>query len=385
MGGPVFLIPLYQPRGLCVVRGRGQYVWDESGRRYLDFHTGHGAAFLGHGNPVVVAEIRRQLEEIAVLTPAFDTPARRRALRALSEIAPEGLSAAYLLNSGSEAVEMALKIAKAYTGRRKILAFRGAFHGRTIGALSVTWNPRYREPFGQLLPDVVFAPFNDVSSADLVDEETAAVIVEPVQGEAGVVPASRDFLVELEKSCRSSGALLIVDEVQCGFGRTGRLWAFAEGGIAPDVLIAGKSLGGGFPVSVVMVRPKLVEGLPEGWHGSTFGGNPLACAAVSAGVRVYREEGVAARAAEAGKLFRDLLDELLSGIKAVREVRVKGLMIGVELRFRPGRVLRCLQEKGLLALKAGATTVRFLPPYLVTREDVEWSVSVLRDCIVGEA
>ncbi len=375
------IIRLYPARGLEIIRGSAQYVWDSRGAKYLDFHTGHGVAFLGHNNPLVVGEIKKQLDEIIVLSPAFDTPARRKALEAIGSIIPPGLDAVYLLNSGAEAVEMALKIARLYTGKEKIVSFKGGFHGRTAGALSVTWNPRYRAALGLEIPGVVFGEINNAESLDLINDDTAAVIIEPVQGEAGIIPVEPWFLKSLEKACRKNKCLLLIDEIQSGFGRTGRLWAYLESGVEPDILLAGKSIGGGIPVSVVMTKKKYVEELPSGWHGSTYGFNPLASIAVYAGIKAYHEDDAEKKARERGKEIHDVLTDKLRNNALVRDIRVRGLMIGVELRKTPGRALRCLQEHRVLALKAGATTVRFLPPYMISSNDIDWSVSALRDCL----
>jgi acetylornithine/LysW-gamma-L-lysine aminotransferase len=303
------------------------------------------------------------------------------ALEKLSKIAPRGLDTVAFTNSGAEAVETALKMAWAYTGRRRIVAFRGGFHGRTVGALSVTWSPAYRRGF-PLLGDVRFAEYNSPEAVEeAVDESVAAVIVEPVLGEGGVVPASREFMRAVEEAARRSGALLIVDEVQTGFGRCGRVWCHELYGVKPDILVAGKALGGGFPVAAVFAGWDVARSLPGGRHGSTFGGNPLALAAVSAAVDVLLGDSVPSRAEAAGRLLLSRLREQLEGVRAVRSVRGVGLMAGVELRFPPGRVLECLQSTGVLALKAGATVVRLLPPYMVTPGDVEVLAGAVRSCI----
>ncbi|MCE4601991.1 MAG: aspartate aminotransferase family protein [Desulfurococcales archaeon] len=377
----VELARFYASRGLKISRASMQYVWDVDGVRYLDLHTGHGAAFLGHGNPRIVKRVYRQWMEIGVCTPQFECNIQAEASRLLSSILPEGWSV-FFQNSGAEAVEAALKAAWLYTGRVRVAAFKGSFHGRTLAALSVTWNPKYRSGL-PALEMVDFLPFNNVSGLDAIGDEHAAVIVEPVQGEGGVVPASIDFLREVAKAARRAGALLILDEIQAGFGRTGYTWAYQRAGIEPDILVAGKSIGGGFPVSMVAARKDIVEAL-KGRHGSTHGGNPLALAAVAGGVEVLTSEDVPAKAMVRGKELMELLAGIES-LRGVRHVRGLGLMAGVELRRNPGPVLRCLQERRILAIKAGITVVRLLPPYMVTPEDLGVAVDGLRECIRREA
>jgi len=374
----VSLISFYGFRGLKLVRGEGQYVWDSEGKRYLDAHTGHGAAFLGHRPPKVIEAIQEQMNSIMVVTPSFVSESMERCLSSLGKILPEGLNHVYFQNSGTEAVELALKLAFKATGRKGVVAFMGSFHGRTLGSLSVTWNPKYRK--GYPLIDVRFGRFNDPSSADLIDEEVAAAIVEPIQGESGVRPSTSEFLGTLRKACDEHGSVLIFDEVQSGFGRTGEVWAHWTRGVEPDIMTAGKSMGGGFPVSMVAAKEWVIESLKGGEHGSTHGGNPLACAAVYGGVSTLLEDNVPSRAAKMG-------EELIKGLRDVesrliRDVRGEGLMIGVELRADVGPVLRRLQQRGILALRAGRTVLRLLPPYLITEEDVRRIVEEVESALI---
>ncbi|MEM4957714.1 MAG: aspartate aminotransferase family protein [Acidilobaceae archaeon] len=379
-------LSFFEPRDLEIARARGQYVWDREGNMYLDFHTGHGVAFLGHLHPRVVKELKEQLEVVATATPSFAVRVREEMLEELEKILPKHLTSVTLLNSGAEAVEFALKLARRATGRKKLVGFTNSFHGRTLGALSVTGNPRYRAPFEPLLPAVEILRFNSVDDLEKIDGETAGVIVELIQGEGGVVPASPDFVKALVEKARSKGALVMIDEVQTGFGRTGRIWASEIYGIEPDVLIAGKAIGGGFPVSMVALTEEAASKISPGDHGSTYGGNPLACAAVKASTRVLLEERVPERAGRAGRELVVRLAESLRGEELVRAIRGVGLMVGVELRVPPARVLRCMQEKWrVLALRAGSTVVRFLPPYMITDEDIEWGVGALARCLDEEA
>ncbi|AAY80131.1 [LysW]-aminoadipate semialdehyde/glutamate semialdehyde transaminase [Sulfolobus acidocaldarius] len=373
------LIQLYGDRGLTIVKGEAQYVWDIEGRRYLDFHTGIGVAFLGHRNPIILEYLKNQLENISILSTSFSTPIKDEMLQALDKVKPDKMDNAMLLNSGTEAVEAALKTARKITGRKKIIAFKNAFHGRTAGSLSVTWNKKYREPFEPLVGPVEFLTFNNIEDLSKIDNETAAVIVEPIQGESGVIPANIEFMKALKEKTENTGSLLIFDEIQTGFGRTGKLWAYKHYNIVPDILTAGKAIGGGFPVSVVFLPDHIANKLEEGDHGSTYGGNPMAMAAVTAACKVIEKENVVEQANQKGQQFSNILVKNLADLKVVREVRGKGLMIGIDIRFQPGQVLKYLQEKGILAVKAGSTVIRFLPSYLITYENMEEASNVLRE------
>jgi acetylornithine/LysW-gamma-L-lysine aminotransferase len=378
MGEKMKLIQLYGDRGLKIVKGEGQYVWDEYGRRYIDMHTGIGVAFLGHRNETVIHYLNRQMNEIITLSNSFSTPIRDEMLDALDKVKPSTMDNVILLNSGTEAVETALKTARKITGRKKIVAFKNAFHGRTSGALSVTWNKRYREPFEPLVSPVEFLNFNDINDLSKIDNNTAAVIVEPVQGESGVIPAKEEFMKALRETTEKVGALLIVDEVQAGFGRTGKIWAYQHYGITPDLVTAGKAIGGGFPVSALFLPDWIANKLEEGDHGSTYGGNPMAMAAVTAASKVLHEEKVHEQAHHKGELFMKILRDKLGDLKSVREIRGKGLMIGIDTRFPPSITLKVAQESGVLVLKAGATVIRLLPPYVITQEDMEEAANAIR-------
>lgn len=372
------MLKFYQDRGLNIVKGKDQYVWDSQGNKYLDLHAGHGVAFLGHNNRTIIEYLKKQMEEIITLTPAFDTPIREEMLKELDTIKPENLDNVFLLNSGSEAIELSIKISRKITKRKKIIAFKNSFHGRTMGALAVTWNKKYREPFEPLIEPVEFLEYNNLDSLKKISDDVAAVIVEPVQGEGGVIPAKKEFMKSLREITEKTGSLLIIDEVQTGFGRTGKIWAYQHFDIKPDILTAGKAIGGGFPVSAVFLPDWIGEKLEEGDHGSTYGGNPLAAAAVTAACKVLKSENVPEQAREKGELFIKMLKEKLEDFKSVREIRGLGLMIGIDLRFNPLTTIKILQDEKVLSLKAGLTVVRFLPPYLITQYDMEWASNAAR-------
>lgn len=372
----------YEDRGLEIAYAEGQYLWDVNGNRYLDMHTGHGVAFLGHRNPHIVNALIEQLNKIHTLSTSFRVKIRDEMLDVLSKIVPEKFEYVYLLNSGSEIVDFSLKAARKATGRKKIVYFTNSFHGRTFGALSVTSNAKYRKGVEPLLVDVVQAKFNDVEGLEkVIDNETAAVIVELIQGEGGINIASKEFAREVRRRTLETGSILIVDEIQSGFGRTGSTWAFEQYNIVPDILLAGKAIGGGFPVSVAFLSSDITSKLESGTHGSTYGGNPLACAAVKAATEVLIRDSVPLKAAEKGSQLIDMLRKKLNGYRIVREVRGSGLMIGIDLRIEPTKIIKCLQSNGLLALKAGVTVLRLLPPYVINGDDIAYAVNSIGRCI----
>ncbi|MEM0444620.1 MAG: aspartate aminotransferase family protein [Nitrososphaerota archaeon] len=376
------LLKFSAPRGLRIARAEGQYVWDTSGRRYIDFHTGHGAAFLGHRNKYVVARLREQLETLTSMPPVFDHAILDEALKSLDRILPSHLRNVFFMNSGSEAVELALKLTRKRSGRKFFASFMGGFHGRTMAALGVTHNPRYRQGFDPFPGETLFLPFNRPDLLQGLNDSISAVIVEPVQGEAGVHPATREFMRAVEERCREVGAYLVVDEVQAGFGRAGYVWSHLELGVRPDVMVAGKSVGGGFPVSFVAVSNEIAERVEEGEHGSTHGGNPLALAALVGGIEALEKEDVPGKARHMGEILASQLSEVVGEYEGVvRELRHKGLMIGLELRQRVAPIISQLQERGLLALRSGSIVLRFLPPYLITEQDIESGVSILREAL----
>lgn len=374
----VELIRFYGFRRIKVVDAKGQYVWDDSGKRYLDMHTGHGVAFLGHKNPHVVEGIKRQLDKFITLSTSFDSEILHEALRSLEKILPNGFDSVAFFNSGTEAVEFALKVAKKYRRGGKIIAIQGSFHGRTMGSLSVTWNRKYREPFEPLIPNVDFVKFNDATDVDsVISEGASCVILEPIQGESGVRIPSKEYLQAVCKRAKEVGALVIVDEIQTGFGRTGRTWAYQYYGIEPDILLIGKSIAGGIPVGIAALGRGVGDLLEQGEHGSTFGGNPLALAGVNASVELYVRESIDRVAKEKGERFISALREELGDNKLVREVRGMGLMVAVELRILPQKAIELCQDSGLLVLKGGASAIRFLPPYLITDDDIEEAVKIV--------
>lgn len=359
----------FSKRPLNLVAGEGASIWDETGAEYIDCVAGQGVALLGHGNLEVAGALAQQAGRLATCSEGFFNPVRGQYLKRLAQLMPETLKRFYLCNSGTEAVEAALKIARLVTGRTRFVAARRGFHGRTMGALSATWQPRYREAFEPLVPGFSHVPFNDVRALqEAVDGETAAIILEPIQGEGGVYPATREFLQEARELASRRGALLILDEIQTGFGRTGSWFAMMEYGVLPDLLCLAKGMGGGLPMGAVAIAEQVGELEPRS-HGSTAGGNPLACAAALATLEVLERDNLPQRAAQMGEYFFSLLQK--EELPGVVEIRGKGLMVGVQLRRRVAPVLQALQEQGVLALAAGNVTVRFLPPLVISAGQLE--------------
>ncbi|GAB6947652.1 aspartate aminotransferase family protein [Vulcanisaeta sp. JCM 16161] len=377
-----YLARYYSKKPVNIVRGYMQYVWDSSNNKYLDMHTGFGVAFLGHRNPRVIDAIKEQLDKIITVPLTFYNEVRAEFIREFMKVVPSSFGKVFLQNSGTEAVEVALKIARKISKKAEFLAFLNSFHGRTMGSLSVTGNEKYRKAFEPMPYRVRFAPFNAVDQVDkLVTEDLAAVIVEPIQGEGGVNPAKPEFLRALRQVTRERNVLLILDEVQTGFGRTGRVWAFENYGVEPDIFTAGKSIAGGLPIGVAVVRREFGDVFEPGEHGSTFAGNPLVMAAAKAGVEVLISDNVPERARTMGDRFMRILEDELSGLKTVLRVKGMGLMLGVELRKRADPYVDKLIGMGLLTSVAGGTTVRLLPPYCITDEDLEMAIRALKNAL----
>jgi acetylornithine/LysW-gamma-L-lysine aminotransferase len=366
------------------VRGAGCWLEDSSGRRYLDLSSAQGVAMLGHCHPRVTAAIARQAATLTLCPNYLYNDVRAEFAQALTRVLPSHLPHLFLANSGAEAVDGALKFARLATKRPAFVATTRGFHGRTFGALSVTWEPTYREGFHPLL-EATHVGFNDVSALDrAVGDGTAAVILEIVQGESGVNIAAPGFLDAAARLCRERGALLIVDEIQTGFGRTGRWFACEHADVEPDVLCMAKGLGGGFPMGALAYSTRVREALYQGAHGSTFGGSPLACAAGIAALAAYRDEGLIERSAALGAEMLDALRAGLAGVAAVREIRGLGLMIAIELRSKVAPVLKSLMiDHGVIALPAGPTVLRLLPPLVITKDEIDLGVRAIVAALGG--
>ena len=365
-------------------RGEGCWLYDHQGRRYLDLGSAQGVAMLGHGHPHVVEAIARQASTLALCPSFLYNDVRARFAQALVEVLPRHLGHVFLANSGAEAMDGALKFARLATRRPAFVAATKGFHGRTFGALSVTWEPKYREGFGPLL-ETVHIPFNDTAALDAaIGDTTAAVVLEVVQGESGVNIGSPAFLQAAQRLCRERGALLILDEIQTGFGRTGRWFALEHAGLEPDIICLAKGLGGGFPMGALAYTKAIRDVLSPGAHGSTFGGSPLACAAGLAAIEAYRGEGLIEQSAALGAALLDRLRTALDGAAQVRDVRGLGLMLAVELRGKVAPVLKSLMmDHGVIALPAGPTVLRLLPPLVISTEEIALGVDAIARVIRG--
>lgn len=365
------LLAVYE-RDLVIVSGKGTRVTDQSGKTYLDFAAGIGVNGLGYGDREVVAAIRKQAGRLIHASNLYySEPVVALADRLAALAFP---SKVFFTNSGTEAVEAAIKFARRIgrtAGRTDLVAFEKSFHGRTLGALSLTWSPKYREPFEPLIPGVKFLPWDDLSAAAAaIDSRTAAVFIEPVQGEGGVRPAPKEFLQGLRDICRDAGALLVSEEIQCGLGRTGKYFAYEHAGIKPDMVTLAKPLGGGLPLGAVLLREDLAPLIAAGDHGSTFGGNPVAAAASLVVLDRLAEPGFLAKVdKKAGRLRRGL-NKLARQHAAITQVRSLGLMVGVEFGGQASDVVRGLRERGVLATRAGDHVLRLLPPLVVKPKDI---------------
>jgi len=369
---------VYAKQDVQIITGEGAAVWDESGKRYIDCVSGQGASNLGHAHPALMEAMRAQMDSLLVCPELFHNPVRAQYQDALCEVT--GMSRVFLCTSGTEAVEGALKFAHLHTKRKRIISMTDAYHGRTVGALGVTWDQKIREPFHDLLPDVVYVPLNDLETLrEALDETIAAVIVEPIQGYGGVRNANAQYLRDVQSLCDENGSVFIVDEVQTGFGRTGVLFAYQEMGLSPDIVCLAKSIAGGLPVGAVLLHERLGE-MPTSSHGSTFGGHPLGCSVGLAVLDVLQNTDLIPRARELGEevinYFRQNLPD-----DVVVEVRGQGFLIGIELDRPVGSILNTLLERGVLAMSAGPNVIRLLPPLVITDEDMWQVVSIIEQTI----
>ena len=371
-------IALQAKRDLVAVRGTGAYLYDEADREYLDFAAGIAVASLGHCHPKLVAAIQQQAETLITCPNIMYNDVRSQLLMKLVEVTPSALTRAYLCNSGAETIEAALKFARLHTGRTNFVSAMRGFHGRTMGAVSATYTPKYREAFQPLIPGFDYVPYNKIEKLDaVVNDNTAAVLLELVQGEGGVNPIRAEYITAVRKICSERGALLIIDEIQTGFCRTGKFFACEHFDLQPDILCVAKAMGGGVPIGATLISDAVK--IEPGLHGTTFGGNPLACAAALAAIDVYQSDNLAQRAAELGAYFEaELKIEDLSQVRALRRM---GLMIGIELKQKVQDTLAKLLDAGIIALPAGPNVIRMLPPLIVEKEQIDRAVAVLRQLL----
>jgi len=380
-----FLGNLYQRFPVTVDRGLGAHVWDINNKEYIDCMGGYGVALLGHRNERVTNALRTQLEKIITVHSSLYSKTREVFLEELFKVAPKKLSQVHLNNSGAEAIEAAMKFARKFTGKTEMVAMNGSYHGKSMGALSITFNPKYRKSFKPLVEKVSFSPFGDIEKLrETVNDQTAFVILEPIQGESGIHVAPEGFLQDVRKLCDEKDILLIYDEIQAGLGRTGKMWAHQHWETEPDILCLAKGIAGGVPMGATLVRSDILECISKGEHSSTFGGNPLSCAAGTATFQALTQDKLVENSANMGKLFREGLDKLKEKHSVIREVRGKGLMIGIELKFEVRDILMEGIEKGLLLLYSGRNILRLLPPLVITEEDITKSLEILDELFTNE-
>ena len=366
-----FMGGLYQRFPVTIEKGVGAHVWDVDGKEYIDCMGGYGVAIVGHQNKRVVKAIKEQVDKIITVHSSLYNKTREEFLKTLIGLAPKGLTQVHLNNSGAEAIEAAIKFARKFTGKKGMVAMKGSYHGKSLGALSLTFNPKYKKAFEPLVEKVSFASFGDIESLrSTIDEDTAFVILEPIQGESGINVAPDGFLQEVRKVCDEKGILLIFDEIQAGLGRTGRLWACDHWNTAPDILCLAKGIAGGVPMGATLVRPDILASMSKGEHSSTFGGNPLSCAAGIATLQALTQDGLIENSEKMGKLFREGLEKLKEKHTIIREIRGRGLMIGVELKFEVKDILMNLMKEGVLMLYSGRNILRILPPLVISKEDI---------------
>jgi acetylornithine/LysW-gamma-L-lysine aminotransferase len=375
---------VYAKRPIVITKGKGALVWDINGKEYIDCTGSYGVCIVGHSHPKIVEAIKKQAETLISCHGTFYNDARSEFLQKITQIAPKGLDKIFLSNSGSEAIECAIKLARKFSGKPEIIAMMGAFHGKTMGALSATWDKKYREPFKPLVPEFKHVPPDDLEKVrEAITEKTAAILVEPIRGESGIRVPPNGYLQGLRKICNEENILLIFDEVQTGFGRTGKIFACEHWGVIPDIICLAKSIAGGLPIGVTISKKDIMSSLKIGEHSSTFGGSPLVCAAACAAIDVLIEEKLPERAAALGSYFKEKLEVLQTQHRIIREVRGLGLMIGVELRFDVLNIIIKSMNKGVLILDAGRNVLRFLPPLVIEKEHIDHVISIL-DTILKE-
>lgn len=362
---------LYQRFPVNLARGKDARVWDTSGREYIDCMGGYGVALVGHCNDRVVAAIKDQVENLIVCHMSLYNDKRLKFLQKVSKIAPNGLTKIFFSNSGAESVEAALKFSRKYTGKPGIIAMNGAYHGKTFGALSVTYNEKYRKSFTPLLQHVKFVPFSDPSSIErAIDDTVGTVILEPIQGETGIIVPPDGLIQNVREICNRRNLVLIFDEIQSGLGRTGKLWAGQNWNTTPDIMCLAKGIAGGIPMGLTLSKPEIIEAMRVGEHSSTFAGNPIACAAGIATLDSLTEDKLVSNAATAGKFFKEGLLKLKERHKIIREVRGLGMMLAVELRFEIRDLLLEGIRNGLLMLYSGRNIIRLLPPLVMDEKTI---------------
>jgi acetylornithine/LysW-gamma-L-lysine aminotransferase len=375
---------VFGKRPLVITRGKAALVWDVKGKEYVDCTSSYGVALLGHSHPKVVEAICKQAETLISCHASLYNNKRTEFLQKLISITPMGLNKAFLSNSGAESVECAIKLARKFTGKTEIIAVMGGYHGKTMGALSATWEKKYRQPFQPLVPEFKHVPPNNLEKiAEAITNKTAAVLLEPIRGEGGIRVPPSDFLPGVRRLCEEKNVLLILDEVQTSFGRTGKMFGCNHWGVTPDVICLAKPFAGGLPIGITVAKEEIMSSLKIGEHSTTFSGSPLVCAAGCAAIDVLVKNKLAERAEKIGIYFKAKLEELQTKYRIVKEVRGLGLMLGMEFRYDVRNIILKTMEKGVLVLDAGRNVLRFLPPLVIEKEQIDKTITVL-DEVIGE-
>lgn len=380
-----YLANVFSKKPVVITNGKGALVWDVNGKEYVDCASSYGVAALGHSHPKIIEAIKAQAEQLITCHGCYYNDKRAEFIDKLIKITPKSLNKAFLSNSGAESVECALKLARKATGKTEIIALMGAYHGKTMGALSVTWDKKYREPFMPLIPDIKnVSPESSAKIGEAISEKTAAVIMEPIRGEGGIRIPPDGYLQEVREICNRRGVLLIFDEVQTSFGRTGKLFGCENWGVTPDIICLAKPFAGGLPIGITVARNDIMSTFKVGEHSTTFSGSPLVCAAGCAAIDVLMEEKLADKAAVNGKYFKTQLEGLAAKHRIVKEVRGLGLMLGMELRFDVYGVIKKTLNKGVLVIDAGRTVVRILPPLVITKPQIDRAITALDEALEEE-
>ena len=377
-GEDQYVANLYQRFPINIALGKDAYIWDTSGKEYLDCMGGYGVALVGHCNNRIVKAVKDQAEKLIICHMSAYNDTRLRFLQKLSRLAPEGLNKIFFCNSGAEAVEAALKFSRKYSGKTGIIAMNGAYHGKTFGALSITHNEKYRRSFMPLLSGVKFVPYNDSSKLEgAIDDNIGTVILEPIQGETGIIVPPDGLIQRIREICNRRKLVLIFDEIQTGLGRTGKMWAGQNWGTTPDIMCLAKGIAGGVPMGLTLVKPEIMEAMKVGEHSSTFAGSPLACAAGIATLDALVEDKLVENASSTGKYFKNGLLALGDRHKIIREVRGLGMMLAVEMRFDVRDILLDGIRNGLLMLYSGRNIIRLLPPLVIDEKTVARALEIM--------
>ena len=383
-----FVGDLYQRFPVTISKGKGCKVWDTNNKEYLDCMGGYGVALVGHCNDRVIKAITTQARELITCHMSVYNNVRLNFLEKFSKIAPINLQKTFFTNSGTESVEAALKFSRKYTGKPGVLALNGSYHGKTFGSLSVTYNEKYRKSFLPLLDNIQFIPYSESNTISEIVTKTnnkiGTVIVEPIQGETGIIMPPPDFLKDIRNICNENDLVLIFDEIQSGLGRTGKMWAGQHWNVEPDIMCLAKGIAGGVPMGLTVMRSEILDCLKVGEHSSTFAGNPLACAAGSATIDSLIEDKLVSNSESMGRIFKSGLLEIKEKYKIVREVRGLGMMLGVEMRFDVKDILLDGIKNGILLLYSGRNILRLLPPIVMKEEEVNKSLELIDKLIYNE-